>query len=369
MKILFLIPNLMHGGAEKVLVNLVNNMSKDKYEITVQTLFDEGIHKKNLKSHIRYKSNFKKTFKGYTTIMKLFSPEFLYNRLIGEEYDIVVAYLEGAVARILSGCPYSNTKKVSWIHIEQENQENFAHCFKSFEEAKKCYNAFDKIICVSQTVADDFRKISGYEKQLSVLYNTNETEKIKEKGSELVNDVDFAQDCINVCSVAKIMYTKGYDRLAKVHKRLLDENLKHHIYILGIGEEQNKIEEYLKKNNLESSFTFLGFKENPYKYVSKCDLYVCSSRREGFSTAVTEALVLGVQVVSTECSGAVELLGENNEYGIVVENSEEGIYQGMEQMLANKNALKEYREKAKERGAFFSKEKTVKAVENMFQSL
>lgn len=60
MKILFLIPNLMHGGAEKVLVNLVNNMSKDKYEITVQTLFDEGIHKKNLKSHIRYKSNFKK---------------------------------------------------------------------------------------------------------------------------------------------------------------------------------------------------------------------------------------------------------------------------------------------------------------------
>ena len=131
----------------------------------------------------------------------------------------------------------------------------------------------------------------------------------------------------------------------------------------------NKIEEYLKKNNLESSFTFLGFKENPYKYVSKCDLYVCSSRREGFSTAVTEALVLGVPVVSTECSGAVELLGENNEYGIVVENSEEGIYQGMEQMLANKNALKEYREKAKERGAFFSKEKTVKAVENMFQSL
>lgn len=173
MKILFLIPNLMHGGAEKVLVNLVNNMSKDKYEITVQTLFDEGIHKKNLKSHIRYKSNFKKTFKGYTTIMKLFSPEFLYKQLIGEEYDIVVAYLEGAVARILSGCPYSNTKKVSWIHIEQENQENFAHCFKSFEEAKECYNAFDKIICVSQTVADDFRKISGYEKQLSVLYNTS----------------------------------------------------------------------------------------------------------------------------------------------------------------------------------------------------
>ena len=91
MKILFLIPNLMHGGAEKVLVNLVNNMSKDKYEITVQTLFDEGIHKKNLKSHTRYKSNFKKTFKGYTTIMKLFSPEFLYNRLI--EKNMILLWL------------------------------------------------------------------------------------------------------------------------------------------------------------------------------------------------------------------------------------------------------------------------------------
>ncbi len=188
--------------------------------------------------------------------MKLFSPEFLYKRLVGEEYDIVVAYLEGTVARILSGCPYTHTKKVSWIHIEQENQKNFAHCFKDFEEAKKCYNTFDKIICVSQTVADDFRKISGYKKQLSVLYNTNETENIKEKGSEEVNDVEFAKDCINVCSVAKIMYTKGYDRLAKVHKRLLEENLNHHIYILGIGEEQNKIEDYLKKNNLENGAFF-----------------------------------------------------------------------------------------------------------------
>lgn len=369
MKILFLIPNLMHGGAEKVLVNLVNNMSKDNYEITVQTLFDEGIHKKSLKKHIRYKSNFKKTFKGYTKIIKLFSTKFLYKKLIGEKYDIVVAYLEGTVARILSGCPYHDTKKVAWIHIEQENRKNFAHCFKNFGEAKKCYDMFDKIICVSQAVADDFRKISNYENKLDVLYNTNETEKIKEKSYEPVDDVVFEEECINICSVAKIMYTKGYDRLAKVHKRLLEENIRHHIYILGIGEEQNKIEEYLKKNNLENSFTFLGFRENPYKYVSKCDLYVCSSRREGFSTAVTEALILGIPVVSTECSGAKELLGENNEYGIVVENSTEGIYQGIKQMLKNERTLTRYKEKAKERGMFFSKEKTVKAVETMFQSL
>lgn len=66
----------------------------------------------------------------------------------------------------------------------------------------------------------------------------------------------------------------------------------------------------MAENNLTDTFTFLGYRDNPYKYVKKADLYVCSSRREGFSTAVTEALIVGTPVVSTNCSGAYELLGK-----------------------------------------------------------
>ena len=162
---------------------------------------------------------------------------------------------------------------------------------------------------------------------------------------------------------------KGYDRLARVHKKLIDEGLNHHIYILGIGEDEDKINRYIKENNLQETYTLLGFRDNPYKYVSKCDLFVCSSYREGFSTAVTESLVVGTPVVSTLCSGAQELLGYNNEYGLVVENSEDGIYEGIKKLLEDRELLNYYKEKAIERGSFFSKEKTVKAVEDMIDSL
>ena len=148
-----------------------------------------------------------------------------------------------------------------------------------------------------------------------------------------------------------------------------NQNIKNHIYILGIGEEKEKYEKYLTENNLTDTFTFLGYRDNPYKYVKKADLYVCSSRREGFSTAVTEALIVGTPVVSTNCSGAYELLGENNEYGIVTENNEDALYEGIKKMLTTPDLLEAYAVKAKERGKAFSTEKTVKAVEEMLENL
>lgn len=96
---------------------------------------------------------------------------------------------------------------------------------------------------------------------------------------------------------------------------------------------------------------------------------MCSSRREGFSTAVTEALIVGTPVVSTNCSGAYELLGDNNEYGIVTENDEDALYEGIKKILTEENLLQHYKEQAKVRGQRFSTEKTVKAVEDMLESL
>lgn len=368
-KVLFFIPNLMHGGAEKVLVNLVNNLDRNKYDITLQTIFDVGVNKQYLHKGIKYKYVFKKLFRGSTTIFKLFSPKFLYKHLIKDEYDIVISYLEGPTARIISGCPYKS-KKVSWIHTTINDNYKLELGFRNKEEAKKYYSKFNKIICVSNTVKEQFIKESRINKcNVEVLYNTNETEQIIEKSKEVVDDIVFDKNTINICSVGKITNVKGYDRLARIHKRLIDEGLKHHIYILGIGEDEDNINKYIKENNLQDTYTLLGFRNNPYKYVDKCDLFVCSSLREGFSTAVTESLVVGTPVVSTLCSGAQELLGYNNEYGLVVENSEEGIYKGMKKLLEDRELLAYYKEKAIERGSFFSNEKTVKAVENMIDSL
>ena len=204
---------------------------------------------------------------------------------------------------------------------------------------------------------------------MDVLYNTNETGLIAEKAKIPVGDEAFVGDGLKVCSVAKLIPNKGFDRLLNVHKRLLDEGIRHTIYILGIGEEEETLRRKICEYGVGDTFVLLGFRDNPYRYVARCDLYVCSSRREGFSTAVTESLIVGTPVVSTDCSGARELLGEQNEYGIVVENSEEGIYAGMRRMLTEPETLAHYRKKAVERGAYFSKEKTVKAVEEMLDSL
>lgn len=81
-KILFMIPNLGHGGAERVLVNLVNNMDRSKFNVTVMTLYDEGVHRDTLASHISYQTCFKRSFSGVAHILKLFSPRFLYRRLV-----------------------------------------------------------------------------------------------------------------------------------------------------------------------------------------------------------------------------------------------------------------------------------------------
>ena len=120
-KILFLIHDLGQGGAEKVLVNLVNNLDKKKFDVTVMSIFDIGENKQFLDSSIHYKYCFKHMVRGNSHLMKLLSPKQLHKWLIKDKYDIEVAYLEGPCARIISGCPDLNTKLVSWIHIQQKD--------------------------------------------------------------------------------------------------------------------------------------------------------------------------------------------------------------------------------------------------------
>lgn len=368
-RILFLIPNLSHGGAEKVLVNLVNNIDKSKYEVTLQTLFDVGVNKKYLVEEVKYIGGYKHMIRGNTKLMCLFSPKRLYLHFIKNKYDIIVSYLEGPTARIASGCTDNDTKLVSWIHIEQHNKKKASGSFRTYKEALSCYSKFHKTICVSETVKEDFMSLFELKEPVEVLYNTNESQKIIKLSNEKIDDLHFDKNTFNIISVAKIVPSKGYDRLMKIHKKLLNDGIKNHVYILGIGEEQSNYEKFLKENGLENSFTFLGYRDNPYKYVKKADLYVCSSRREGFSTAVTESLIVGTPVVSTNCSGAYELLGKNNEYGIVTENNEEDLYLGIKKMFSEEGLLDYYRKQANERGKQFSTKNTLIAVEEMFEGL
>lgn len=367
-KILFFIPNLSVGGAEKVLVNLVNNMDRNKFDITVLTLFGGGVNEQFLKPHIQYKYCFKKTFKGNSQILKLFSPEKLYKKFIKDHYDIIVSYLEGPTARIVSGCTDIDTRLVSWIHSKQETKKKLAYSFVSFSEAKRCYERFDNTICVSKGVKDIFIGTLNFRGNIEVLYNTNETADILRLSSEKTK-VKIDTNAKSICVVGKIAANKGVDRILRIHRKLLSEGINTHLYYLGVGPEEDNLKAYIAKEGIENKVTFLGYQTNPYKYVKACDLFVCASFAEGFSTAATEALIVGTPVVTVEVSGMKEMLGENNEYGIVTENDEQALYEGIKKMLTTPGMLEDYAKRAEERGKYFSTENTVKAVENMLESL
>lgn len=357
------------GGAEKVLVNLVNNMDNSKFDITVMTLFDSGENRQFLRKSVRYKTWCKKMIPGNSHLMKMLSPRQLHKIIIKERYDIEVAYLEGPCARVISGCTDSTTKLVSWIHIEQHTAQKAAASFRDVREARTCYSKFHKIVCVSQTVKNDFLNALHVNVAYEVLYNTNESEKILSASQESIEDVDFLDNEIKLTGVGKLLKNKGFDRILRITKRLREEHYPIHTYILGEGPEREFLQRYIRDNGLESQVTMLGYQLNPYKYVAKCDLFVCASYAEGFSTAATEALIVGTPVCTVEVSGMKEMLGENNEYGIVTENNDDALYRGIKRLIDNPKLLTNYKKRAIERGRSFNTENTVQAVEKMLLKL
>jgi glycosyltransferase involved in cell wall biosynthesis len=368
-KILFMIPTLGQGGAEKVLVNLVNNMDKTKFDITVLTIFGGGVNRQFLKPHIKNAYCIKKLFPGNSKIMAMFSPEFLCKHFIKEHYDIIVSYLEGPTARIVSGCTDENTKLVSWIHVQQESKKVASVAFRNYEEAKECYNVFDNTVCVSEYVKENFISNFSFKNNIEVLYNTNETFEIVGLSREKVDDYIFNKDIKTMVGIGTLKKTKGFDKLIKIHKRLLNEGIDNRVIILGTGPEEKNLKNLIEEYDVKKSFKLLGYQTNPYKYVKNCDLFVCASLAEGFSTAATEALIVGTPVVTVDVSGMKEMLGENNEYGIVTENNEDALYEGIKRILTEDGLLAHYTEKASERGKFFDTKTTTKAVEDMLLSL
>ena len=367
-KVLFLIHDLGQGGAEKVLVNFVNNLDKKKFDVTVMSIFDIGENKQFLDSSIHYKYCFKHMVRGNSHFMKLLSPKQLHKWLITDKYDIEVAYLEGPCARIISGCPDFNTKLVSWIHIQQKDAMQAAASFRNIKEATDCYNRFNKIICVSNEVKETFTQALNITAETNVLYNTNNTNEIYRKSKEEVSGMHIDCECINMVGIGKLLKNKGFDRVVNIIKKLVTDELNVHLYILGSGPEESNLKEQINRLKLEKHVTLLGYQLNPYKYLSKMDLFVCASYAEGFSTAATEALILGIPVCTVDVSGMKEMLGDN-EYGIITENNDNALYEGLYKLISNPELLKHYRVKASERGKDFETEETVMKVEEMLLKL
>lgn len=364
-KILFFHFDLKGGGAEKVLVNLVNNMDKRKYDITVQTLFGVGTHMKELNKDIHFKYLFKKQFRGLPLILRLFSPTLLHKLLVKEKYDLEVAYLETAPTRIISGCKDPNTKKIAWIHIVLFKKPR---TYRSINEMKECYKKFDKIVCVSKNVQESFEKLVKQEGLpyciVRNLIDSNHIINSSKENVELTNDGK-----LRLIYIGRMIESKGAFRLLKLlHELLQDGYHNWHLYYLGTGHQIEDIKEYINNCKLNNIVTLLGYQENPYKYIAKMDLYICASHAEGYCTAATEATILGVPTLTTNCGGMKEIYN-NGEYGLIVDDEDSALKEGIINFLSNPQLLSYYKLQANKRAAFFESQTILRENEDLFDAI
>lgn len=365
-KILFFIDTLAGGGAEKVLRTLVNNMDQSKFSITVQTLEEVNPHE-YLVPGIRYKAiNRCKTAFGkklfHFWIRLCAELKWLYPLYIRDDYDIEVAYLECGPTKILAGSTNKKALKLAWVHCDLIKKEGIA---AQAEKQKKHYRAYDKVICVSENVKDSFVQLFGEKPEAVVLYNVIDEDDIMNRAS--VFPVDRT-GYIDFVAVGRLTKQKGFDRLITACSMLKQDGYQFRLRILGEGPEHEELEEMIRQGHLEDQVQLMGFQENPYSFMKAADLIVCSSRYEGFSTVITEALILGKPVVTTPCSGMRELLGDS-QYGLITEDSVEGIYSGMKKMLEDPTLRESYAQAALQRGKAFSKAERIAETENFFRSV
>lgn len=367
-KILFFIPGLSEGGAEKVLCNLVNNMDQTKFDITVQTI-EQLDATKYLASGVKYKAmDHQKTRLGKKIFMYWFrlcaELKLAYRFFIRGDYDIEIAYLETIATKIIAQSTNKSAVKLAWVHCDLPHKEGIK---KVVRKMKKQYEIFDKIICVSEGVQQGFISLFGNEFDTMVLSNVIDEKEICMKAQEL-DTREIRNNSIKLIAVGRLSKEKNFACLIDICAKLLEEGYLFQLDILGDGPERENLENQIEVLNLQKNIKLHGYVENPYPWMKEADALVCSSKYEGSSSVVLEALILGRTVITTPCSGMTELLG-NSEYGMIAEYGEEGLYECIKRFLSDPSLKKFYEAKALERGRCFSKSEVLKNTEEFFVTL
>ncbi|MCI3938028.1 glycosyltransferase [Chryseobacterium aahli] len=354
-KILIRIGSLRHGGAEKVLVTFLKNLPEDKYEIDLLLNLYSGkylpevpkwinviyLNKGEMITTNRLQDIPEKAARViFQRVLKEF-PDLLYTLILKDKkYDIEFAAIHGMRDEILHSSHHSS-KKIIWIHNDLSQVKEYTN-----EEIRKFFG-FDSIMVISKKIEQlfhDLAKNEAEKQKIVKIYNPLDTKEILTKAEQPVINYQFDETIPTFISVGTVFPQKGFDRLLKVHKKLLDEGLKHKVLIVGDGYDFENIRNLKTELGVDETATMLGFTDNPYPYFKHSDFYILSSRYEGFPTVLFEAITLNKKIIATEVSGVNEMLN-NGELGLIVENSEEGIYQGMKKALTEPESFSEFTEK------------------------
>lgn len=364
-KLIFGITSLGLGGAERVLVDIVNKL-QEKYDITIFLIYGNGSFEKELNSNIKIVKLYNHSYEEMTSFQKKFIPikvllcgKSMYRKYISDKFDYQISFLEGPVTRLFK---FGNKKKIAWIHndISQVFGNNFKAKLKLFID-KSNYKKYDKLIFVSNTNKKDFNKIykiNSIEKKEEVIYNYIDEERILKKALAEIGQEYIDEKLPSIITVARLVKQKAIDRLINVHKRLIDEKIYHNIYVIGDGPERHNLEKQIKELGVQTTFKLMGNRENPYPYMKRADYFALLSKFEGYGMVVEEAKILNKKIIITN-TAAVEA-AEGYSRKIIVDNNENAIYEGLKQVL-QKNVVFD------ESIAEFDNEKLLSKIESLFE--
>lgn len=339
-KLLFIIwSNSYGGGAERQLTNLVNNLDKEKYEIDVIEYFHTNINPEKLAPYINIlkpvnnKVTESKIKRFLVNILIHICPMLIRKIYIKKKYDVEISFNYLIPTFLLS--KNKNVKTISWVHgaiwdIEKNKK------FLLNKLQKRSFKSVDKIVCIA----------SDTKKSVDTIYP-----EFKNKTEIIYNGYNF-DDMISLSKEKNISKNDGYLQilycnrlddnknpmlLLEAAKLLKEKTDKFHISILGKGELENEIKDFILKYNLDKNVSLLGYIKNPYPYFKSTDVVALTSKTEGFSNLIIEGLCFSKPFVSTNVGIVREIKKEN--VGIVIEDAKD-MAQAFLDIINNKKEYK-----------------------------
>lgn len=359
-----MIINMNVGGTERALLNMVAEMPKNKYDITIFMLEEYGgflesipvhVHKEYLNGYQNIKEivhkPLRKVIKGFLKkghLIKVFNfliilflskitknNSSLFQYILKDypsltnEYDVAIAYA-GPMDFISYFVVHKikAKKKVQWIHFDVTKigfNINFA---------KRIYEKFDHIYTVSNEGKNRLvKKLPQIKNKTDVFLNVISPKEIIKMAN---NGAGFTDqfDGLRILTVGRLSKEKGQDLVIPVIAKLIRSGFKVRWYCIGEGNARGEYEELIKINKVEQNFILLGATPNPYTFMKQCDIYVQPSRHEGYCITLAEAKVFNKPIICTNFTGAHEQI-INGETGTIVEFDELQVYKALMQLLCD----------------------------------
>lgn len=282
---------------------------------------------------VQVKPVFRTYYKGMSNLVQKIPARWLYKMIVGDKYDVNIAFQYGTSQVIISAGNDNKKLSIGWMHGYDNGMV-----------MKPYYLKLDKMVCVSKCNAIRLQKDLDGTIPVDYNYNPIDDEYVREQGNQQ-NQSDKPNNFL-FATVGRLSPEKGYVRLLNCVSRLKQEGFLFTLWIIGDGPMMNDLQDQARALSLDDYVIFWGRQNNPHSYTAKADVFICSSLSEGYSTACQEAIMLNVPVISTNVSGAEEIISDAG-CGEVFESTEDAIYTGMKKVLDNPLIVAEWKEKLK----------------------